>query len=97
MGIGHWVLHIPLFPVPLLYERQGKRDGVLVVCQFYFDGCVQIHNPLTDVALLRLYNPIRLVLASKTLNCVGWVEERNPTFSGGLLGFTSFNPTYNYP
>jgi hypothetical protein len=30
--------------------------AVLVACQLYFDGCVQIHNPLKDYSVLRLYN-----------------------------------------
>ncbi|QFS47288.1 hypothetical protein GXM_04778 [Nostoc sphaeroides CCNUC1] len=38
-----------------------------------------------------------LGLEPKTLNCVGWVEERNPTFIRICWVTLKFNPTYDYP
>ncbi|MBR8836691.1 MAG: hypothetical protein DSM106950_22410 [Stigonema ocellatum SAG 48.90 = DSM 106950] len=35
--------------------------------------------PGTELQFWAGYVSIRLVLAPKTLTCVGWVEERNPT------------------
>ncbi|MEH2236400.1 hypothetical protein [Nostoc sp.] len=48
---------------------------------------------LNNIALY----PNTLGLKPKILTCVGWVEERNPTFFVVCWVTRMFNPTYNYP